>query len=257
MPGGMFMEQLSENILLKENETIENLQFAGLKIIQAKEGFRFGMDAVLLADFANVKPGDSVLDLGTGTGILPLLIWGRKKNKHTEAVEILPRMADMAKRSVTLNGLQDTISVINGDFTKQGIISRQKFDYAVSNPPYVRQGTGALGESKDMMSARHEVHCTLQDVVKASAVALRFGGKAAYVLHSRRSLELLSLMKENLLEPKRIRMVQSYVDSSPHLMLAEGMKNGKEGLQWMPALILYEKDGNYTAELKRIYHIGE
>ncbi|MHB1316120.1 MAG: tRNA1(Val) (adenine(37)-N6)-methyltransferase [Christensenellales bacterium] len=255
------MEQIirpSGGFVLKDREAIEDLQLESLRIIQSADGFRYGMDAVLLADFANVKPKDALLDLGTGTGILPLLIWGRKKNRQTVAVEILPQMADMAVRSMALNGLSDAITILCGDFTKiEGLLKKQKFDYVVSNPPYVRKGTGISGANTDQASARHEVHCTLEDVVKASAAALRYGGKAAYILHSSRALEMLRLLKEKRLEPKRIRMVQSFADRPPHLMLAEAMKNGKEGLQWMPALVLYEKDGSYSKELSRIYHCGE
>lgn len=239
---------------LLEGERLDDLQRGGLKIIQKRVGFRFGTDAVLLADFACPKPGDLVADFGTGTGILPLLMAARQPRSQFDALEIQEDMADMAARSVRLNGLEHRIRVHCADLAlAPQLLGRQKYNLVVCNPPYGRVGTALLSEHPGERTARHEGACTLESIAQSAAALLRFGGRAAFIYPAPRALELMRALSEQGLEPKRIRTVHAFAGRAPKLILLDAVKGAGSMLHWMEPLILSEADGTPTAEWKRIY----
>ena len=244
-----------ENQYLKDGERVDDLQRNGLRIIQSPSAFRFGMDAVLLSDFARLRPHDRVADLGTGTGILPLLLSQKEDTAVFEAVEIQPDMADMASRSVALNGLKDRIHVHAMDMRKAyEQFGRESMDAVVCNPPYGKKG-GTLGsETSSVLIARHETDCTIEDVAASCSVLLKNHGRLSIVFPAQRMLELCDALRKCRLEPKRIRLVCAHVDKPPYLVMIEAMKNAKPQLLWMPPLVVYHADGTETEEIMRIYH---
>lgn len=240
---------------MKDGERVDDLQRNGLRIIQSPSAFRFGMDAVLLSDFARLRPHDRVADLGTGTGILPLLLSQKEDTAVFEAVEIQPDMADMASRSVALNGLKDRIHVHAMDMRKAyEQFGRESMDAVVCNPPYGKKG-GTLGsETSSVLIARHETDCTIEDVAASCSALLKNHGRLSIVFPAQRMLELCDALRKCRLEPKRIRLVCAHVDKPPYLVMIEAMKNAKPQLLWMPPLVVYHADGTETEEIMRIYH---
>ena len=240
---------------LKPNERIDDLQRNGLRIIQNPEAFRFGMDAVLLADFMRLRPREQVADMGTGTGILPLLLSQKELTCTFEAFEIQPDMAEMAERSVALNGLSDRIHIHAVDMRNAWkMIGREKMHAVVCNPPYGKRGGTLTSETESVSLARHEADCTIEAVCASCAAVLRNGGRLCIVFPAQRMLELCDALRKCRLEPKRIRMVCAHVDKAPYLVMVEAMKNAKPQLLWMPPLVVYHADGSETEEIKRIYH---
>ncbi len=243
------------DVVLKQDERIDDLQRNGLRIIQHPEAFRFGMDAVLLADFVRLKPRESVADMGTGTGILPLLLSQKQDSCTFEAFEIQPEMADMAGRSVAMNGLQERINVHACDMREAWkVVGREKMHAVVCNPPYGKRGGTLTNDTEGVVVARHETDCTIEDVTASCSAVLRNGGRASIVFPAQRMLELCDALRKVRLEPKRIRMVCAHADKPPYLVMVEAMKNAKPQLLWMPPLIVYNADGSTTDEIKRIYH---
>ena len=243
------------DVLLKQDERIDDLQRNGLRIIQHPEAFRFGMDAVLLADFVRLKPRETVADMGTGTGILPLLLSQKQESCTFEAFEIQPEMAEMANRSVAMNKLQDRIRVHTCDMREAWkVVGREKMHAVVCNPPYGKRGGTLTNETEGVLVARHEKDCTIEDVTASCAAVLRNGGRVSIVFPAQRMLELCDALRKVRLEPKRIRMVCAHADKPPYLVMVEAMKNAKPQLLWMPPLIVYNADGSTTDEIKRIYH---
>lgn len=249
---------MGESQWIKDGERVDDLQFAGLTIIQNPEAFCFGMDAVLLADFCSIRPLDKAADLGTGTGILPLLMAGRSENAVIYGFEIQKDMADMAKRSAAMNGLTHRIFIHEEDLRNaHQIIAPGSLDLVVSNPPYGKAGGALLNPREELRLARHEGGTTLHEVVQAAKVLLNNGGRLAVVFPAPRMLELMDTMRLHKLEPKRLRMVHSKVDKAPHLVLVEGVKAARPMLHCMPPLIIYDGQGKPTPELNRIYHREE
>lgn len=243
------------NELLKPGERIDDLQRNGLRIIQNPKAFRFGMDAVLLADFTRLRPHDRIADMGTGTGILPLLLSQKEEHCIFDAFEIQPDMADMASRSVELNGLETRILVHAADMRDAWkIVGRQSMHAVVCNPPYGKRGGTLTSETSAVSIARHEAACTIEDVAASCAAVLRNLGRLHIVFPAQRMLELCDALRKSRLEPKRIRMVCAHADKPPYLVMVEAMKNAKPQLLWMPPLIVYHADGTETEEIKRIYH---
>ena len=241
--------------LLKPNERIDDLQHNGLHIIQHPEAFRFGMDAVLLADFTRLRPRERVADMGTGTGILPLLLSQKELGCTFDAFEIQPEMAEMAGRSVLLNGLQDRIAVHAADMrTAWQITGREKMHVVVCNPPYGKRGGTLTSETAGISLARHEADCTIEDVCASCAAVLKNLGRLNIVFPAQRMLELFDALRKSRLEPKRIRMVCAKISKTPYLVMVEAMKNARPQLLWMPPLVVYHQDGSETEEIKRIYH---
>ena len=248
-------ERVTMSELVKSHERIDDLQRNGLRIIQNPNAFRFGMDAVLLADFTRLRPREKVADMGTGTGILPLLLSQKEISCSFEAFEIQPDMADMARRSVQLNGLEERIRIHAADMkTAWQIVGREQLHAAVCNPPYGKRGGTLTSESEGVSLARHEGECTIEDVAASCAAVLRNHGRLHIVFPAQRMLELCDALRKFRLEPKRIRMVCAHADKPPYLVMIEAMKNAKPQLLWMPPLIVYHQDGTETEEIKQIYH---
>jgi tRNA1(Val) A37 N6-methylase TrmN6 len=245
---------VGNDVAISEYERVDDLQFEGLRIIQSRRGFRFGMDAVLLSHFADVRPGDRVADLGTGTGIIPLLLCGHTKAASIVGVEIQPEMAGMAARSVLLNGLQDRISILEGDLRQaHELLGYNGFDVVTCNPPYERKGGGVVCREAAWALARHEEACTLHDVARAAFDLLRQGGRLAIIIRADRAVEALLTLKEARMEPKRIRLVCPSITHSPNVILMEAARCGNSGVRWDPPLIVYGPDGGYSPELQAIY----
>lgn len=243
------------NIQLKAGERLDDLQRNGLKIIQSESGFRFGMDAVLLSDFTRLKPFERVADMGTGTGILPILLSQKREDCTFEAFEIQPDMADMAARSVAFNGLEKRIRVHAADMRDAAqILGRESMHAVVCNPPYGKQGGALPNPSEQLSLARHEAGITIAEVVAACAAALRNGGRLSMVFPAHRLLELCDVLRARRLEPKRLRMVCTKAERPPYLFLIEAVKNARPSLLWLPPLIVCGESGLETPEIERIYH---
>lgn len=242
--------------LVHSYERVDDLQRSGLVIIQNPARFRFSVDAVLLSEFVSAREGDRVIDLGTGTGVIPLLVWARRRPAKITGVEIMADMADMASRSVRLNNLEDHISIVHDDLrSAPARFGAESFDVVTANPPYMKAGTGSLpgAHHTGEPEARHELTCTLDDVVRAAAALLRSKGKLAMVHRPARLVDIVCAMRANHLEPRRARLVQSRANSSPIMVLVEAVKNVKPDLAMLPTLAIYGDDGQHTEEMMRIY----
>ncbi len=241
--------------LTDPGERLDDLQLAGMRILQKENGFRFGMDAVLLADFARVAPNDRVGDFGTGTGILPLLLLGRGKASHVDAFEIQPDMADMARRTMALNGLTEKVTVYPLPVEQAlDVLAPCSLDGIVCNPPYGTPGTTLLNPSNSLRLARHQTADGLAAWLKMAYRLLKGKGRISLVYPAPRMLELMQAMEQAHLAPKRFRLIYPSAAKSANLVLVEGMKDAKPMLHPEPPLIVYEVDGSMTEELKRIYH---
>jgi tRNA1Val (adenine37-N6)-methyltransferase len=241
-------------IHLKENERLDDLQRNGYKIIQNPEKFCFGMDAVLLSGFARVKPGARVLDMGTGTGIIPILLEAKTKASHISALEIQEESADMARRSVELNGLGDKIDIITGDIKEADtIFELASFDAITCNPPYMIGQHGITNPDAPKAIARHEIMCTLDDVVRNASRLLKPGGSFFMVHRPFRLAEIINVMTSYKLEPKRMQLVYPYVDKEPNMVLIEGCRGGKPRMTVEKPLIVYKAPNVYTDEIYDVY----
>lgn len=239
--------------ILKPDETLDDLQ-NGYYIIQKKEGFRFGVDAVLLSDFAALKKTDNVLEMGTGTGIIPILLHAKKNPRKIIAIEIQEDMAEMANRSIMYNKLEDYISILPmnlKDAPKK--LGRGVFNAVVTNPPYMKLGSGIINPSEKQAISRFEVECSLEDVLDSSYEVLMPGGRLFMVHRADRLVDIIFNMRMRKIEPKRIRFVHSSIGKKPHLLLIEGMKGGKPELKFMEPLYIYDENGDYTQEIHNIY----
>ncbi len=237
-----------------DGERIDDLERNGLVIIQNPSIFCFGMDAVLLSGFAAVPDGSALLDLGTGTGIIPILLSAKTKAAHLTGLEIQEISADMAQRSVRLNHLDEKIDIIKGDIKEAGsIFSAASFDVVTSNPPYIIKGHGLSNPEDSKAIARHELLCSLEDVVRAACHVLTPGGIFNMVHRPFRLADIFTCMRKYSIEPKRLKLVHPYVDKEPVMVLIEGRKGGKSGLTVEKPLIIYGADGKYTKEITEIY----
>lgn len=244
----------NESILLKENERIDDLERNGYQIIQDAKRFCFGMDAVLLSGFARVKDGARVLDLGTGTGIIPILLEAKTGAAHLTGLEIQPDSADMARRSVKLNGLENKIDIVTGDLKEAGsLFDAASFDVVTSNPPYMIGQHGITNPEDAKAIARHEVLCTLRDVIEQAAKLLRPGGNFFMVHRPFRLAEIMVLLHEYKLEPKRMQLVYPYVDKEPNMVLIEANRGGRPRMTVEKPLIVYREPGVYMPEIYDIY----
>ena len=233
---------------------MDDLQLKGYELIQHPGRFCFGMDAVLLSAFARVKAGECVLDLGTGTGILPILFAAKTEGKHFTGLEIQEESADMARRSVIHNHLEDRISIVTGDIKEaSGIFGIEALDVITTNPPYMIGGHGLANPDSAKAIARHEVLCTLDDILRESSKMLKYGGRFYMVHRPFRLVEILTKMTAVNMEPKRMRLVYPYIDKEPNMVLIEGIKNAKSRIEVEPPLIVYEKDGDYTRRIYDLY----
>ncbi|MGN0244289.1 MAG: tRNA1(Val) (adenine(37)-N6)-methyltransferase [Lachnospiraceae bacterium] len=240
--------------LLLEDERLDDLYRNGYRIIQNKQWFCFGIDAVLLSDYAKVKKGETAIDLGTGTGVIPILLEAKTQGRHFTGLEIQKPCADMARRSVALNQLQEKVEIVTGDIKEiPGLFAPASFDVVTSNPPYMIATHGELCQNDAKAIARQEVCCTLEDVVKQAAFLLREKGRF-YMIHKPfRLAEIFQVMTKYRLEPKSMRLVHPYVEKEPTMVLVEGVKGAKSRITVHPPLIVYDKQQQYTDEIYRIY----
>ena len=239
---------------LKDGERLDDLNRNGYHIIQDKSRFCFGMDAVLLSGFAQVKRGETVLDLGTGTGIIPILLAAKTQGAHFTGLEIQPDSADMAARSVAYNHLEDKIGIVTGDIKDASkLFGASSFDVVTTNPPYMIGQHGLQNPDAAKAIARHEVLCTLEDVVRESAKMLRPGGRFFMVHRPFRLSEIFGCMTQYGIEPKRMRLVYPFVDKEPNMVLIEGMRGAKKRMTVEKPLIVYKEQGKYTDEIYEIY----
>ena len=243
-----------DDIHLKENERIDDLERNGYRIIQDTERFCFGMDAVLLSGFARVKDGARVLDLGTGTGIIPILLEAKTGASHLTGLEIQVDSADMARRSVRLNGLDEKIDIVTGDIKEAGsLFDAASFDVVTCNPPYMTDKHGLTNPSDAKAIARHEILCTLEDVIAQTAKLLKPGGNLYMVHRPFRLAEIMVLLHAYKLEPKRMQLVYPYVDKEPNMVLIEANRGGKPRLTVEKPLIVFREPNVYMPEIKDIY----
>lgn len=243
-----------EEIIIRENERLDELHRNGYFIIQDPGRFCFGMDAVLLSGFARVKKGERVLDLGTGTGIIPILLEAKTQGSHFTGLEIQPESADMATRSVLYNHLEEKVSIVTGDIKDASkIFGASSFDVITTNPPYMIGEHGLKNPTDAKAIARHEVLCNLDDILRESARILKPGGRFYMVHRPFRLAEIFSKMIEYKIEPKRMQLVYPYVDKEPNMVLIEGLRGGKSRMTVEKPLIVYEKQGVYTPEIYDIY----
>lgn len=246
---------MRNDITMQAGERIDDLHRKGYRIIQDPKRFCFGIDAVILSGFARVKKGETVLDFGTGTGILPLLLEGRTEGKHFTGLEIQPDSAQMAQRSVALNELEQKIDIVTGDIkTASQQFGASVFDVVTCNPPYMNEGGGLQNPSDAKAIARHEILCTLEDVVREAAKVLRPGGRFYMVHRPQRLTDIICLLRQYGLEPKRLRFVHSYVDKAPTMVLIEAGRGSKPMIQVQPPLIIYRAPNEYTDEIYEIYY---
>lgn len=241
-------------IELKPGERLDNLDIKGYKIIQDETRFCFGMDAVLLSGFAKVRPGEQVVDLGTGTGVIPILLAAKTKGKHFTGLEIQPGSADMAQRSVQYNDLTERIDIVTGDIREAvNILGASSCNVVTSNPPYMIKQHGLVNPDSEKAIARHEILCTLEDVVSQAAGLLRDKGRFYMVHRPFRLPEIMAVMLKYKLEPKRLQMVYPYVDKEPNMVLIEGCLGGNPRMTVEKPLIVYQSPGVYTQDIHRIY----
>ena len=243
-------------IKLKENERIDDLEFKNLKIIQNKDGFCFGMDSVLLSDFAKeIKKESKIIDLGTGTGILPILLCGKTENTKIVGIEIQEDVAEMASRSVVLNNLQSRIKIICDNIKNlKEKYDMGSFDAVVTNPPYKKQGTGKINENDNKLISRHEITANLEDFILISSYLLKDQGSLYMVHRPERLVDILVILRNYKLEPKVLKLVYPQQEKEPNLILIKAVKNAKSFLKIEKPLFIYNEDGNYTEEILKIYN---
>ena len=247
------------NIEIMDDERLDDLNCKNLKILQKKDGFCFGMDSVLIANFAKISRKNAIVaDLGTGTGIISILVAGKQNPEKVYVVEIQEELVDMAKRSVKYNDLENKIDIINADIVG---ISRgnfnKKFDYVISNPPYKKLNTGLINDNQKKLISRHEVKCTLKDVVNEASKLLKDKGVFYMVHRPDRLCDIFNAMRENKVEPKEIQLVHSHLEDEANLVLIKGVKCGNPSLKVLKPLIVYNENNEYTEELLKFYDNGE
>lgn len=239
---------------LLEGERFDELHRNGYYIIQNPAKFCFGMDAVLLSGFANVKPGETAIDLGTGTGIIPILLEAKTKGEHFTGLEIQPESADMARRSVAYNHLESKINIEIGNIKDASTqFGASSFHVVTTNPPYMTGQHGLTNPNEAKAIARHEILCTLEDVIRESARLLKPQGRFYMVHRPFRLAEIMCLMHQYGLEPKRMRLVYPFADKEPNMVLIEGLRGGKPRITVEKPLIVYKEPGVYTDEIYDIY----
>lgn len=244
----------NHDILLNENERLDDLQRNGYQIIQNPSLFCFGMDAVLLSSFANARPGEKVLDMGTGNGVIPILMQAKYPGAEYTGLEIQEASAELAKRSVQLNQIEEQVSIVRGDIKEASkIFSGASFHVITTNPPYMNENHGIVNPDSAKAIARHEILCTLDDIVREASKCLKMKGRFYMVHRPQRLVQIFDTMTKYKLEPKRIRMVHPYQDKDANMVLIEAVKGGNTLIKVENPLIVYNKDGSYTKDLLEMY----
>lgn len=242
------------NVICGEDERIDDLQRNGYRIIQKKKGFCFGMDAVLLSGFAQVKEDEVAVDLGTGTGIIPILLEAKTNGKHFTGLEIQEEVAEMAGRSVRLNQLEDRVDIVRGDIKEASrLFGKASFDVVTSNPPYMNDNHGLKNPDLPKAIARHEVFCTLDDVCREASLLLKSGGRFYMVHRPHRLVEIITALKTYKLEPKRMKLVHPFADKEANMVLIEAVRGGKSMMKVEAPIIVYKEPGVYTQEIYDVY----
>ena len=242
------------NVICGEDERIDDLQRNGYRIIQKKKGFCFGMDAVLLSGFAQVKEGEVAVDLGTGTGIIPILLEAKTNGKHFTGLEIQEEVAEMAERSVRLNQLEARVDIVRGDIKEASrLFGKASFDVVTSNPPYMNDNHGLKNPDLPKAIARHEVFCTLDDVCREASLLLKSGGRFYMVHRPHRLVEIITALKTYKLEPKRMKLVHPFADKEANMVLIEAVRGGKSMMKVEAPIIVYKEPGVYTQEIYDVY----
>lgn len=237
---------------------LDDLQLKGYRLYQDPQSFCFGIDAVLLADFATVRDGETALDLGCGNGVVPILLAAKNAGLHYSGLELQEKSADLARRSVAYNHLEQKIAIVTGDICRAAeIFGPAAFNVITTNPPYMIGSHGLKNQREELYIARHEARCTLADILRESARLLPEKGRFYMVHRPFRLPEIMQEMSRRWLEPKRLRLVYPRVDKEPNLVLIEGVKGGRPRLTVEPPLIVYQADHSYTEEIKTIYGMGE
>lgn len=245
---------MNREVSLLAGERIDDLERNNYYIIQNPDKFCFGMDAVLLSGYANVKKGETVLDMGTGTGILPILLEAKTEGSHFTGLELQEESAGMARRSVAMNGLEDKIDIVCGDIKEaRTIFGASSYDVIVSNPPYMISNHGLVNPDSPKAIARHEIACTLEDVISNGAAILKPGGRFYMVHRPFRLVEIFGCFTKYGLEPKRTRLVYPYVDKEPTMILIEAVKGARSRITVEKPLIIYNDEGKYTEEIVSKY----
>ena len=239
---------------LEPGEQLVDLQFAGLQLIQSEKVLKFGTDSVLLASFIRLNRREKMVDLGTGTGILPVLLSGRVQAEMV-GIELQPEAAELARRNVRLNGLE-RVHIVQGDLKNAAKLVGQA-DVVCCNPPYDKPLAGGMKEQPELRIARYEIACTLEDVVKSAASLLSTGGRFYMVHRACRLAEIIFCLKTHRLEPKVLRTICKHAQAEPRYILIQATKDAAEGMRILPSLILYNENGQYTQEMRRIYHMEE
>lgn len=238
-------------------ERIDDLQYKGLKIVQDTDGFCFGVDAVLLANMAKNARSKKTLDLCSGNGIVAILLAGKTDTKSIYALEIQQSAAQLAQKSIRLNGLQGRVSIICGDVKKiRDIFSPSEFDVITCNPPYMKNTCGLKNENEALRIARHEVLCSLEDVIEGAAYLLKPGGKLFLVHKPERLVDIFTLMRENKIEPKVLQMVHPSAGKKANIVLVEGAYMGGKELRMAEPIYVYDENGKYTKQIDDIYERG-
>lgn len=241
-------------VTIREDERIDDLQRNHYQIIQKKKGFCFGMDAVLLSGFAQVKQKERMIDLGTGTGILPILLEAKTEGESFTGLEIQEEIAEMALRSVRLNRLEDKVFIVQGDIKEASrICGKASFDVVTSNPPYMVAKQGLENPDSVKAVSRHEILCTLKDVVREASLLLKPGGRFYLVHRPRRLAEIICVLKEHRLEPKRMKMVHPFVDREANMVLIEAVRGGGVMMKVEAPVIVFERPGEYSQEIRTTY----
>jgi tRNA1(Val) A37 N6-methylase TrmN6 len=250
----MMNKDIREDIMLKPGERVDDLHRNQYKIIQDTKRFCFGMDAVLLSGYTKVLPGEKVLDLGTGTGIIPILLEAKTPGKHFTGLEIQEESADMARRSVAMNKQEDKVDIVVGDIKEaSALFGLASFDVVTSNPPYMNDNHGIKNPTQAKAIARHEILCSLEDVIREASRLLRPNGRFYLVHRPFRLVEIIKTLTDYKLEPKRMKLVYPYVDKEPNMVLIECIKGAKSMIKVEAPLIVYKEQNVYTDEIYDIY----
>lgn len=241
---------------LMEDERIDDLEYKNIKIIQNKNYFCFGIDSILLTDFAKeIKENSNCIDLGTGNGISAILLSAKTKLNKIYGVEVQEKLANLAKRNVVLNNMEENVEIINKNIKDlKDIFHKKSFDYVITNPPYKKEGTGIKNENMEKLIARHEIEATLSDFISVSYDLLKDNGILYMVHRTERLVDILSELRKNKLEPKKIKFVFANVNEEPKLVLIKAVKNAKPFLKIDKPLYIYDENGNYTNDILKIYN---
>lgn len=242
------------DIKINVDESVDDLQLKGLNLIQKQQGFRFGVDAVLLSHFANIKNKHRVIDLCTGTGIVPFLAYGKYEPKEVIGIEIQEDMVEMASRSSKLNNTDDIVMFKCADLKDKKLVNELgRFDVITVNPPYKLNNAGILNPNDKLAIARHEILCNLEDVIVSARRLLADNGRMFIVHRPERLADIFGLMRKYNIEPKRVKMIHPSAKKAPNIVLVEGQRDGGAFLKWEEPLYVYDENGNYSEEIDKIY----